>query len=140
VKLPKIVVVVVADGERYLMLEKDETTPSGLRVVAVREHEVERNAEMGADRPGRFAQPSGRRETVEQTDWRRIGKEDFARRLAVDIAALGERPIVIVAGPRTMGVLRAALAEDVAARMVGEIPSDLTHHSLQSIADLIARA
>lgn len=132
--------VVVADGERYLMLEKDEDAPSGLRVAEVREREVERNADLGTDRPGRFSRPSGSRETVEQTDWRRAGKEDFARELAFNIEALGERPIILVAGPRTLGVLRGALSDEAAARVVGEIASDLTHHALPSIAELIARA
>jgi protein required for attachment to host cells len=139
-KLSKNVMIVVADGQRYLMLEKDAETPSGLRVVTVEEREVLRNVDLGEDRPGRFAQPSGRRETVEQTDWRRLEKEAFAKELAAEIAALGDRPVILAADPRTLGAVRAALPAAAAARVVGEIASDLTHHSVPSIAEAIAKA
>lgn len=140
-RLPKNLLVVVADGARHLWLEPDtEAGPHALRVVDVEERAVARTSEQGAERPGRFPGPGARRETVEQTDWRRLAKEDFAHALADELAAAGDRPIALIAEPRTLGTLRAALAPAVAARVHVEIAADLARHTVPEIEQALMNA
>jgi len=140
-RLPKNLLVVVADGARHLWLEPDaDAGPQALRVIEVEERAVARTSEQGADRPGRFPGPGARRETVDQTDWRRLDQEDFARALADQLAAAGDRPIALIAEPRTLGMLRAALAPAVADRVRVEIAADLVHHTVPDIEKALVEA
>ncbi len=140
-RLSKNLLVVVADGARHLWLEPDpEAGPKALRVIEVAERPALRTAEQGTDRPGRYQGPGGRRETVEQTDWRRLDQQDFARTLARELAETGDRPIALIAEPRTLGMLRAALAPAVAGRVCAEIAADLTRHTVPEIEKALADA
>jgi protein required for attachment to host cells len=139
-KLPKNALVVVADGHRRLLLEACADTPAGLRVMSVEEREVLRNADAGADRPGRFPGGGSRREAVEETDLKRLGKERFAQDTAEDLDAMAGRPLVLIADPRTLGALRAAMAPETAGRVVAEITADLTGHTVADIAEAIEKA
>jgi protein required for attachment to host cells len=138
-KLPKHALVVAADGKRCLYLEENETR-TGLRVTEVADRVVEPNASIGTDRPGRFPVSGGRRETVEETDWHRLGKETFAAEIADSLAATGERPLVVLADPRTLGAMRAAFAPAVARRVVAEIAVDVTNQPVEAIAAQVAKA
>lgn len=139
-RLPKNALVVVADGERYLMLEPDPAPAAALTVTAVAERPVLRNVAIGTDRPGRYPVHGGRRETVENTDFKRLAKEDFARELAAELAGTDDRPIVLIAAPRTLGDLRKAMDEATAARVAHEIAADLTNHTVADIAAALAEA
>jgi protein required for attachment to host cells len=139
-KLPKNALVVVADGQRRLMLEACADAPAGLRVVAVDEREIVRNADAGTDRPGRFPGGGSRREAVEETDLKRLGKERFAQETAEELAAMAGRPLILIADPRTLGALRAAMAPETAGRVAGEITADLTGHTVADIAEAIDKA
>jgi protein required for attachment to host cells len=140
-RLPNNALVVVADGERYLLLEADsEGEPGSLAVLRVAERTVERNAAMGTDRPGRYPAPGSRREAVEQTDWKRLDKAGFASGLAELLADAAPRPLVLIADPRTLGALRARMSQATAKRVTREITADLTHHTVASIAEVLAAA
>ena len=139
-KLPKHALVVVADGERYLLLERDPEAGASLEVSAIAERPLLRNAELATDRPGRFPVHGGRRETVQDTDYKRLAAADFARDLAAELDRTGNRPLVLVAAPRTLGDLRKALSEGAAARVVKEIAADLTKHPVPDIAAALAAA
>jgi len=140
--------VVVADGEKYLLLRNigDEEFLH-LEVV---DHEKSRNPpahEMATDRPGRQqdatrqmpvggVQPWGR-SAMQETDWHRVEEARFAEHLA---EILGERAaadqfgrLVVVADARTLGVLRRSLGDAVRARVVAEMDKDLTNLPLEKI-------
>lgn len=137
-KLPKNTLVVVADGERYLLLEPDPGV--GLDVSAVAERPLLRNVDVATDRPGRYPVHGGRREAVQDTDYKRLAAADFARGLAAELDRTGDRPLVLVAAPRTLGDLRKALSEQAAARVMKEIAADLTRHPVPDIAAALAAA
>ena len=139
-KLPKNALIVVADGKRRLMLEARAETPAGLRVLSVEERETIRNADAGSDRPGRFPGGGARREAVEETDLKRLGKERFAQELAEELNAMADRPIILLADPRTLGAARAAMTSGTANRIVAEITADLTGHTVADIAQAIEKA
>ena len=141
--------VVVADGEKYLLLRNigDEKFMN-LEVV---DHERSRHPpahEMATDRPGRQQDatrqmPAGGgveawgRSAMEETDWHRVGEARFAEHVA---EILGEREaagaferILVVADARTLGVLRQSLGDAVRARVVAEMTRDLTNLPLARI-------
>ena len=144
-KLPTNAWVVVADGERHLLL-KNAGVPvkPDLRIISVEERPVQRDSDVGTDRPGRNPGPGGRRETVEQTDWRRSGKEKFAAELAetLDAAvASGTCPgFVLIADPRTLGALRPRLGGPAKEALLAEISADLVHATVPEIEARIVGA
>lgn len=126
--------ILIADGARAHILENDGPG-KGLAPAPVppQETHLDADREVYADRPGR-AQESvgGARHAVERrVDWHRFEKAQFAGRLAelLDAAAGAKRfdRLVLVAPPRTLGDLRAALAPATRAKVDGEIDKDLTH-------------
>lgn len=144
-KLPHDAWVVVADGEKHLMLRNNgDDELMDLRVHGVEERDIAPNAAIGTERPGRFPQQAGRRETVEQTDWRRIEKEAFAAELAKEINAAAARQafpsLVVIADPRTLGALRPHLSKPAQALLAAEITADLAHATIPTIEAQVARA
>jgi protein required for attachment to host cells len=130
--------VLVADGEKYLLLENvGNHQRLDLQVIRHREVESPPTREQGTDRPGRFDDPGPGRSAAEETDWHRLGKERFAKDLAERLRgwALGNRfdALVLAADPRTLGVLRPALHKAVAERVVGEVDKDLTRMPVDEI-------
>ncbi|MCL5779057.1 host attachment family protein [Limibaculum sp. FT325] len=146
-RLPKNAGVIVADGEKYLVLRNHG---EGLRIdLRVEEARAEPNpshtADMGTDRPGRFPRPGGAaRETVEETDWKRLAKEEFATSLAGHInAAVRDgtfESLVVVADARTLGVLRTRLDAAAQAAVIREIEGDYTRHPVADIRTMLERA
>jgi protein required for attachment to host cells len=137
--------VLVADGEKYLLLRNNgDEEFVDLRVIRHQEVENPATREQGTDRPGRFDDPAAGRSAVEPTDWHRLGKERFAMELAEQLRAwaLDNRfsALVLVADPRTLGVLRAALHKSVAERVVAELDKDLTQMPVHEIEDILKAA
>jgi protein required for attachment to host cells len=124
--------VLVADGEKYLLLRnRGDAELVDLRVIRHGETENPPTHAQGTDRPGRMDDPGGPgRSAVQETDWHRLEKERFARDLAerLRLAALAGRfgSLVLVADPRTLGVLRPELHKAVTERLAGEVDKDLT--------------
>lgn len=137
--------VVVADGEKYLLLENvGNHQRIDLQVIRHREVESPPTREQGTDQPGRFNDPGPGRSAAEETDWHRLGKERFAKELAEQLRlwALGNRfdALVLAADPRTLGVLRPALHKAVAERVVGEVDKDLTRMPVGEIERILQPA
>jgi protein required for attachment to host cells len=137
--------VLVADGEKYLLLRNEGGAGLvDLRVIAHAEQDNPPNREQGTDRPGRLEDPGPGRSAVEETDWHRLAKERFARDLAdrLRLWALADRfeALVVAADPRTLGVLRPALHKAVVERLVGEVDKDLTKMPLPEIEEILKAA
>jgi protein required for attachment to host cells len=130
--------VLVADGERYLLLRNDGTRARiDLRVIGERAVENPPTREQGTDRPGRFDNAVAAPSAAEPTDWHRLEKERFAKDLAerLRLWALDDRfrSLVLVADPRTLGLLRAEFHKTVVERLAGEIDKDLTRMPVPEI-------
>jgi len=137
--------VLVADGEKYLLLRNEGGAALvDLRVIAHAEQDNPPNREQGTDRPGRLDDPGPGRSAVEETDWHRLAKERFAKDLAdrLRLWALADRfeALVVAADPRTLGVLRPALHKAVVERLVGEVDKDLTKMPLPEIEEILKAA
>ncbi len=89
--------------------------------------------EQGSDRPGRvFESADSSRHALEpRADWHRLEKQQFARAVAriVDQAS-GDNAfdrLVLIAPPKTLGDLRAALGQASHGAIHRELAKDLTH-------------
>jgi protein required for attachment to host cells len=137
--------VLVADGEKFLLLRNDGNAQRvDLRVIRHGEVENPPTREQGTDQPGRFGDPAAGRSAVEETDWHRLEKERFAKELAERLRAwaLDNRfeALVLAADPRTLGVLRPALHKAVTERLVGELDKDLTGMPVTEIEAVLEAA
>ena len=99
--------------------------------------------EQGTDRPGRAVESVGaRRSGMEQTDWHAQAEAAFLGKVAGTLAELcrnGEvRRLVLVAAPRALADLRAALPAAVREKTVAEIDKDLTKHPIAQVEKILA--
>lgn len=139
--------ILVGDGKRARILV-NEGPGKGLRLVNDGEFAtvLHPSREIGSDRPGRTQESAtaARHAITPRVDWHRFEKTKFARSMAklLDQAAARRAfdRLVLVAPPRTLGDLRAALAEDTRARVMAEIDKDLTHEGLNELAAHLAAA
>lgn len=137
--------VLVADGEKYLLLRNagNRARPD-LEVIRRGAQENPPTREQGTDKPGRVDEPGSGRSAIEPTDWHRLEKERFAKELAerLRLWALDGRfaTLVLVADPRTLGVLRPTLHKAVTERVAGEIAKDLTGAPVAEIEAVLAAA
>lgn len=137
--------VVVTDGRKALVLRNDgdEKFPDfGLvrkwEAPALADHELKSGA------PGRVFSSRGgsaRRSAYDEGDFHEQAEAEFAKGVAefVNEQLLEDltREIVLVAPPRTLGVLRKCLRRDVSDRVIAEIPKDLVKHPIGAIERLL---
>lgn len=132
--------VVVADGEKALFLENDGTPDNpSLSVFNGFGQPNPKTAAQGVDRPGRLSDGMGsaHRSAVQETDWHRLAKHEFAHKIAavLDENAKADRfeQLVVVAPAVVMGELRKSMSAAVTDRIVAEISKDLTGHPVPDI-------
>ncbi|MEM5495621.1 host attachment family protein [Hoeflea sp. AS16] len=136
--------VLIADGEKALFLENNGTPDNpDLRVFNGFEQPNPRTSEQGADRPGRLSDGAGsaHRSAVQETDWHRLAKHEFAHKIAAllerDAQANRYEQLIIVAPAVIMGELRKSLSDSVTSRIVAEVAKDLTRHPVPEIEKLL---
>lgn len=137
---------VVADGMRARILRRTDDR----RLVPATDHDLYDAAVHGfardlkSDAPGRvFDTGSGARHAVEpRHDPHEFEKERFGKYVASVINEAAARDafeqLVLVAPPRALGVLRAALDERARGRILEEVPKDLTRAPLDRLAEHLA--
>jgi protein required for attachment to host cells len=145
VRIPHDTLIFVGDGRKALFLRNagTPTEPNFVTENVVKQDDNPSTAAQGADRPGRsFASVGSARSAMEQTDWHEIEEQRFAREAADIIArmvrARNIQHVVIAAPPRTLAELRNALADDVRARVIGEVSKDFTRQPVSEIAKHLA--
>ncbi|WP_162300750.1 host attachment family protein [Alkalilacustris brevis] len=137
--------VVVADGEKAMILENAGSTAAPRLVVLDKfEQELEANRDMGTDRPGRMPDPGqSQLSAMEPTDYQRLAKERFIGQLADRVNALAAREkgrrIVLAAPPQSLAVLRDGLSKPALEAVIAELPKTLTQHPLDKIGKLVAQ-
>ena len=139
--------VVVADGEKYLLLRnRGDRAHLRLEVVDHGDSPTPPARALASDRPGRRHDSkrdmSGRVESwgksaMEQTDWHRLAErqhaDELTRKLA-DWAGKGRfRQLVVVADPRSLGAMRTGYDDALRSVIVAEIAKDLTNLPLTGI-------
>jgi protein required for attachment to host cells len=140
VTVPGGALVLVGDGRKALFL-RNKGTPLHIKFVTERvlEQDNPPTREQGTDRPGRKPGSDGTsRSAIEETDWHQLAEDRFAEEIAEALYRKAHvhafEQLVIVAPPKVLGNLRASLHEEVTARLVAEVPKDLTGHPLPEIA------
>ena len=136
--------VLIGDGQKALFLRNKGTARQvKLEVEQVLEQENPATREQGTDRPGRAISSVGTaRSAVEEVDWHHIAKERFAAEIAEALYrhAHDNRfdKLVVIAPAKVLGNLRKAFHAEVTDKIVGEIPKELTSHSIPHIERLVA--
>lgn len=133
------VLVVVADGRKALFLRNQG---DGVHPDLVVDHAEDRvnpaDRDQKTDAPGSTAAPAGSaRSSMDEVDFHRLEEDRFAadigamlksRALANDFESL-----IIAAPPHMLGELRKHYHVEVANRLAGEVPKDLTGHPIPEI-------
>jgi protein required for attachment to host cells len=134
--------VMAVDGEKLLLFrnEGDESFPV-LETLSHEESPSPATHELGSDQPGRsFASIGEGRSGYNETDWHRQSEDSFAEHAAKMLekaAARTDAGIVVLAPPRTLGVLRKHWGRLTQARLVAEIHKDFTHRMTDDIVEAI---
>lgn len=137
--------VVLTDGRKALFLhnEGDAEFPD-LRLAHKWEAPVAADHELKSDAPGRVFSSRGgsmRRSAYDEGDFHEQAEAEFTHHIAdfVNKQALEDptKKIVLVAPPRTLGVLRTHLDRHVSDRVIAEIPKDLVKHPIETIERLL---
>ena len=142
--IPSQALVVVGDGEKALFLRNMGSAQKlELEVENVFGHANPATHEQGTDKPGRTVTSAGTaRSAMEETDWHRLGEERFAADIAAILYRLAHankyEALVVVAPPKVLGNLRKAFHKEVVERITGEVPKELTSHTVPDIERLLA--
>lgn len=139
---PKGVWVVVADGEKALVLEN--TGGPGAPKLAIIARDEADPVLTASDRPGRVqdsAQGEARRSSIEAPDYARLTADRFAADLAAMLLDRRRRnkfdKVILVAPPQVLGALRDEMDETLIPHVLAEIHKTLTNHPLPKIAEIV---
>ncbi len=136
--------VLVTDGRKALYLRNEgDGEFADLRLVEKWESPAPADRDLRTDAPGRVFSSRGgsaRRSSYDEGNFHDQAEAEFAEQVAdfVNTRAPDDAPqLVLVAPPRTLGVLRRHFRRDVAERLVAEIPKDLVKHPIPEIERLL---
>ena len=135
--------VLIADGEKALFLEnRTDGEDPFFEVFREEEQDNPPTREQAANRPGRMSDgPSGHRSALDDTDWHQLAKDRFAQDLADILYKKAHKgdfdSIVLVAPPATLGELRKEIHQEVADKVIGEVPKTLTNHPIEDLEKIV---
>ncbi len=143
-RVPHGSTVLVADGRKRLIARNEGSADQpALRIVGAAEEASPPTHEIVTDAAGRSAGGGGQvgGSAIERSDPHDLEEERFA----VETAALLRKGVedgsyeqlIIVAAPRTLGVLRKHYHDMVAARIIGEIGKDFTGQPVSAIETML---
>ena len=145
ITIPHDAWVIVADGEKALFM-RNEGDAEHIYLDVFREEEIDNppNREQAANRRGRQSDSTGaRRYAYEDTDWKQLGKDRFAKDLAEILYKRAHAnkfdKLIIAADPSTLGNLRKELHKAVQEKVIAEIDKDLTNHDLDGIEQVLTQ-
>lgn len=144
IHIPRNALVLVGDGRKALFL-RNKGTPRDVELIVERELHQDNPAsrDQGTDRPGRKHGTDGvSRSAIEETDWHDQAEERFAAEIAETLYEMEHaqqfNELVVVAPPKVLGNLRAALHPEVTQCIVAEVPKDLTSHPIPELAKVLS--
>jgi protein required for attachment to host cells len=141
--IPRHAHVLVIDGAKSLFFRNTGSAQEpSLTVEGHREQVSLATSEQGSDAPGTSHSSVGNsRSSVEQTDFHQQDEDRFAiaaaDMLKREVLAGKVDALIIVAAPKTLGVLRKHLHGEVEKRIVGEIAKDLAGRPTDEITAAI---
>ena len=138
-KLARGTLVLVVDGSRMLLMRNsgDAACPD-LEVIAHHMLENPSNHAQMSDAPGVVHASVGPgRSTYEEAKPHQANEDRFAIEAARILGEATGNPIVVVAPPRTLAVLRRHYDRAVKKKLVAELDKDLTGHPVPEITRLL---
>ncbi len=141
-KIKEGTLVLVVDGAKMLILcNRGGAFSPDLKTVTHREIDNPPSRDQLADAPGVGFSSMGTGRTAYETGDPHQAREDLFAAEAVaalaQAAAIQEGDIIVVAPPRTLGVLRAHYSQTIKDRLIEEIDKDLTGHPVAEISRLL---
>ncbi len=136
--------IVVTDGEKALFFRnRGDAAYPDFEVIGKAIEVNPASREQGTDRPGRYKDgPNAHHSGLAETDWHRLEKDRFAREMAERLYKSAHRGeyerLVLVAPPRVLGEMRKELHKEVESRLVGEVPKELTNHTVVEIEKILS--
>jgi len=148
VKIPNRALVMVVDGRKMLLLRNhgDEANLD-LQTEAHDEQESRKDGDIKTDQAGQSSGPAGT-----GMPGGTMGETDFAQqaedRWAADAGALLSKralkndydALVVIAAPKTLGVLRKHYHKEVESRLLGELAKEMTDRPIADIEKMLAGA
>jgi protein required for attachment to host cells len=142
--ISKNALVIVGDGKKALFL-RNRGTSREVELIVERQMQQENppTREQGTDQPGRSHGVDGKSRTaIEQTDWHDRAEEHFAMEIAETLYQMEHAhefdELVVVAPPKMLGDLRAALHPEVTQCIVAEVAKDLTAHPIPDLVRVLS--
>ncbi len=135
--------VLVADSEKALFLRNEgDEEYMNLEVIREMEQDNPPNREQAANRRGRVSNGGGggeHRSAVEDTDWHRMNKEQFAKDISAKLYELAHKgrydKLLIAAAPLVLGEMRKEMHQEVTNKMIGELDKNLTNLPIHEIEE-----
>jgi protein required for attachment to host cells len=144
-KIPHSTLVLVVDGRKLIVLRnRGDEARIDLRIEAEDEHDLARDHLLKSDLAGQSAAPANiglHGGTMKEADYEQQAEDRWAkaaaellqhRALANDFPAL-----VVIAPPRTLGVLRQHYHKAVEALLIGEFAKEMTDRPVPDIEALV---
>jgi protein required for attachment to host cells len=134
--------VMVVDGAKMALFRNaGQSLSPQLDLVEEAEQSVPRTSSLGSDQPGRgFQSANPRRAAYETTDFHQMEEDEFAEAAAnrlCDILKGETDRAILVAAPRTLGVMRRHIDPELRARLIAEIDKDYTGRPAADIARML---
>jgi protein required for attachment to host cells len=136
--------VLVTDGRKSLFFRNQgDENQIDLRTEDFDEREDAKDRDLKTDGPGTNAQSAGYsgRVAYEETDFHQLEEDRWAMAAAEEVnkRALNNDfdQLVIVAPPKTLGLIRKKLHKEAERRLVCEIPKEMTRRPIPDIESLV---
>jgi protein required for attachment to host cells len=143
-RVPHNSFVMVADGKKSLFFRNEGDGDFPQLIVERKDgHADPRDRDLKSDEPGRaFSSVGTARSAYEEADFHQLEEERFAAETAEMLKARALRReydcLIVVAPPRTLGVLRKHYHKEVEKRLAAEIAKDLTGHPVAEIEKILS--
>jgi protein required for attachment to host cells len=135
--------VLVADGRKVLFLKNQGSGKRiDLRTIAHDARDDRKDHEIKSDAPGLTQQRFGfGRPAVDEPDFHQLEEDRWAAQIAADINDRILRheveSLIVIAPPRTMGVLRRHWHKETAQRLILELNKEMTDRPIADIEALL---
>lgn len=140
--IPQNMLVITVDGQNARLLRNSgSATDPRFTVVEERRTDIPPDRDLMSDRPGRsFASAAPVRHAYQEDSIHDRTEAEFAVGALdmLDRADAGSGPVVLIAPPQTLGVLRAKMPQKCRDRITHEINKDLNAHTPQEISAFLA--
>lgn len=135
--------VLVTDGRKTLFFRNQgDENQIDLRTEAHDEREDRKDSEIKSDAAGSSKQSFGYgRPAMEETDFHQLEEDRWAHAAAEEVnrrvLSNGFDSLVVIAPPKTLGLIRKKLHKEAERRLVCEIPKEMTGRPIPDIEALI---